>query len=53
LNYYHLDVEIFPETKSIAGKNKVRYKVKQERQVMQIDLQEPLKIVSATQDGQD
>jgi aminopeptidase N len=53
LNYYHLDVEIFPETKSIAGKNKVRYQVKQEHQVMQIDLQEPLKIVSATQDGQD
>nr|MBI1231567.1 M1 family peptidase [Cytophagales bacterium] len=53
LNYYHLNVEIFPETKSIAGKNKVRYQVKQEQQVMQIDLQEPLKIVSATQDGQD
>lgn len=53
LNYYHLDVEIFPETKSITGKNKVRYQVKKEHQVMQIDLQEPLKIVSATQDGQD
>ena len=53
LNYYHLDVEVFPETKSIAGKNKVRYQVKKEHQVLQIDLQEPLKIVSATQDGQE
>jgi len=53
LNYYHLDVEVFPETKSIAGKNLVRYQVKKGHQVLQIDLQEPLRIISATQDGQE
>ncbi|WP_194974820.1 M1 family metallopeptidase [Aquiflexum lacus] len=53
LNYYHLDVEVFPGTKSISGKNKVRYQVKKEHQILQIDLQEPLKIISAKQDGQE
>jgi aminopeptidase N len=53
LNYYHLEVEVFPETKSIVGTNKVRYQVKKEHQVLQIDLQEPLKIMAARQDGQE
>lgn len=53
LNYYHLDVEIFPDTKSISGSNKVRYQVKASNQVLQIDLQEPLKIISAKQDGKE
>lgn len=53
LNYYHLDVEIFPDTKSISGTNTVRYQVKEEHQVLQIDLQEPLKIIAARQDGQE
>ncbi len=53
LNYYHLDVEIFPDTKSISGTNKVRYQVKKEHQVLQIDLQEPLKFIAARQDGQE
>jgi aminopeptidase N len=53
LNYYHLDVEIFPDTKSISGTNKVRYQVKEEYHVLQIDLQEPLKIIAARQDGQE
>jgi aminopeptidase N len=52
LNFYHLAVEIFPETKSIKGSNTVRYQVINEAQVLQIDLQDPLKITSATQDGQ-
>jgi aminopeptidase N len=52
LSFYHLAVEIFPETKSIKGSNTVRYQVINEAQVLQIDLQEPLKISSATQDGE-
>jgi aminopeptidase N len=52
LNHYHLEVEIFPETKSINGSNTVRYKVINEAKVLQIDLQGPLKIISITQDGE-
>ncbi len=52
LNYYHLDVEVFPESKSIKGTNSVRYRVKEGHQTLQIDLQEPLRIVEAIQDGQ-
>jgi len=52
LNYYHLSVEVFPETKSIKGTNTVRYTVKKAHQVLQIDLQEPLRIIDAKQDKQ-
>lgn len=52
LGYYHLSVEIFPETKSIKGTNLVKYRVKSENQTLQIDLQEPLTITSVTQDGE-
>ncbi|MCH6200750.1 M1 family metallopeptidase [Aquiflexum sp. LQ15W] len=52
LNYYHLAVEVFPETKYIKGTNTVRYQVKKAHQVLQIDLQEPLRIIDAKQDGQ-
>ncbi len=52
LGYYHLAVEIFPETKSIKGTNLVKYRVKSENQTLQIDLQEPLKITSAVQNGE-
>jgi aminopeptidase N len=45
-------VEVFPETKSIKGTNTVRYQVKKAHQVLQIDLQEPLRIIDAKQDGQ-
>lgn len=53
LNYYHLAVEIFPETKSIKGSNTIRYQVKSEHQVLQLDLQEPLKITSIIQAGEE
>ena len=52
LNHYHLAVEIFPETKSIKGSNTIRYKVLSENQVLQLDLQEPLKITSIIQAGE-
>lgn len=53
LNHYHLAVEIFPETKSIKGSNTVRYRVVSEYQVLQLDLQEPLKITSIKQAGEE
>ncbi|NVJ84679.1 MAG: M1 family metallopeptidase [Algoriphagus sp.] len=51
LNYYHLSVEVFPESQSIKGTNLVRYQVKNPAQTLQIDLQEPLTITSVKQDG--
>lgn len=53
LNHYHLVVEIFPETKSIKGSNTIRYHVVSEYQVLQLDLQEPLKITSIKQAGEE
>ncbi len=52
LNHYHLAVEIFRETKSIKGSNTIRYKVLTESQILQLDLQEPLKITSIVQAGE-
>ncbi len=52
VNYYHLAIEIQPEKKYISGSNTIRYMVLEENQVMQIDLQPPLKIDKVTQDGQ-
>jgi len=51
LNYYHLSIEVTPENKSISGTNTIRYKVLDEKQILQIDLQPPLKINKITQDG--
>jgi len=44
LNYYHLDITVNPSDSSIHGKNLVRYKVLQPGQILQIDLQSPMKI---------
>ncbi|MEN8815336.1 MAG: M1 family metallopeptidase [Nonlabens sp.] len=41
---YDLDVKVEPEKKFISGSNTVTYKVLESQQVMQIDLQEPMKI---------
>jgi aminopeptidase N len=51
LNYYHLDIEVKPEEKFISGSNTIRYKVLNEQQVLQVDLQPPLKIDKISQDG--
>ncbi|HLV13990.1 MAG TPA: M1 family metallopeptidase [Xanthomarina sp.] len=53
LTYYHLDVKINPEKKSISGKNTIQYKVLQPYTVMQVDLQEPLKITKVIQNEQE
>ncbi len=51
LNYYHLDVKVEPSKKFVSGSNLVRYKVLKAAKTLQIDLQEPMKIESITQDG--
>ncbi|MFD1614872.1 M1 family metallopeptidase [Gelatiniphilus marinus] len=53
LTYYHLDIKLNPDEKSIKGKNTVQYKVLKNHSVMQIDLQPPLKLTKATQNGKD
>lgn len=53
LTYYHLDIEVKPDEKFISGKNTIRYKVLNENQVMQIDLQPPMKIEKITQNGKE
>lgn len=52
LSYYHLDIKVDPETKTILGKNTIQYKVLQPYQVMQIDLQPPLALTKVTQNGE-
>lgn len=51
LTYYHLDVKVDPDKKHISGKTSVHYKVLKTDTVLQIDLQEPLKITKAVQNG--
>ena len=44
VTHYNLSVEVFPETKSIKGKNKITFEVLNNSQRMQLDLQEPMQI---------
>ncbi len=53
LNYYHLDIEVNPDTKFISGTNTIRYKVLVEKDLMQIDLQPPMEIEKVTQNGKE
>ncbi|MCX7550155.1 M1 family metallopeptidase [Xanthomarina sp. F2636L] len=53
LTYYHLDIKISPETKSISGKNSIHYQVLKPHNLMQVDLQEPLIITKVTQNGEE
>ncbi|QLG43970.1 M1 family metallopeptidase [Costertonia aggregata] len=52
LNYYNLNIKVQPDKKFLAGYNIIRYKVLEEHDVIQIDLQEPLKITAVSQDQQ-
>ena len=38
LNYYHLDIKVDPENKTIKGSNTVGYTVLKSNELMQIDL---------------
>ncbi|AOR29382.1 peptidase, M1 family [Formosa sp. Hel1_33_131] len=53
LNYYHLDISVHPETKSIEGKNTIQYTILEPYQTLQIDLQPPMKLTKAVQDGEE
>ncbi len=53
LNYYHLDIEVIPDEKFISGSNTIHYQVLKEEQVLQVDLQPPLKIEKVTQEGKE
>jgi len=52
LNYYHLDISVNPEKKYIEGSNLVYYTVLNSNNVLQIDLQEPLELLMAKQEGE-
>ncbi|MBU2938920.1 M1 family metallopeptidase [Lacinutrix sp. C3R15] len=51
LTYYHLDIKVNPNEKTIGGKNTIKYKVLKENNVLQVDLQTPLQITKVTQDN--
>ena len=53
LVYYHLDITVNPGDSMIYGTNTVRYTVLEHNQVMQIDLQPPLELTKAVQNGQE
>lgn len=52
VTYYDLDVKVNPSEKSISGSNVITYEVLESFQVMQIDLQPPMKIDNIVQDGE-
>ena len=51
LNYYHLDITVNPKTQYIKGKNTIHYTILNSYQTLQIDLQSPMKLTKAIQDG--
>ncbi len=51
LTYYHLDIAVNPADSTIYGYNTVYYRVLEPASVMQIDLQEPLRLTEAVQNG--
>lgn len=52
LSFYHLNVRPNPQDSTLSGSTKVTYNVLKPSQVIQIDLQAPLKIIRAVQDGE-
>jgi hypothetical protein len=51
LTFYHLDIVVKPSDSTIYGSNTVTYRVKTSSDIMQIDLQPPLEILRAEQNG--
>ena len=52
LLHYDLKFEVHPSTKTIKGSNTIQYKVLQQNQLMQIDLQPPMEITSVSQNNE-
>lgn len=53
LEHYHLKVKVHPDTKSISGSNLVTYTVLDKAKRLQVELQEPMKLLKATQGNQE
>ncbi|MFT7666314.1 MAG: aminopeptidase N [Patiriisocius sp.] len=51
LQHYKIEVEVLPEKKTLKGTNTITYKVLASKKIMQIDLQEPMKIDKVSQNG--
>jgi len=51
LTFYHLSITVNPADSTIYGSNTVHYRVIKPHTVMQIDLQPPLRLISARQNG--
>ena len=53
LTYYDLDIKVDPKNKFISGKNTIQYRVLKQDSIMQIDLQSPMKLLKAIQNGKE
>lgn len=53
LTHYDLEVEVKPDEKFISGSNTIFYEVLEEKKVMQIDLQAPMKIDKIIENGKE
>ncbi len=53
LNYYHLDIKVNLEDKTFTGSTDIHYTVMSPNQSMQVDLQSPLTIDKAVQNGKE
>jgi len=53
VTHYDLKVKVNPSEKTIEGSNTISYKVLEPKEVMQIDLQTPMKIDKILQDGKE
>ena len=51
LTYYHLDIKVDLDNKFISGKNTIQYKVLDDQNIMQVDLQWPMKITKVIQNN--
>jgi aminopeptidase N len=51
LKYYHLNITVKPSDSTIYGSNTVTYEVLKSADIMQIDLQPPLELMKAEQNG--
>lgn len=53
LRYYHLDISVNPSDSTINGTNTIVYSVIKSSDIMQIDLQPPLSLLKAVQNGRE
>ena len=53
LVHYDLSVEVIPDRKFIKGSNIITYTVLQPEDILQLDLQQPMQLLSASQNGEE